>query len=528
MSAPPGDPFAIRKTRGRLFLAILLAGAALRLAYVARPLDARMRAPWRQSDYLAIARNFAREDACILHPRIDWRGDTPGLVEMEGPIVPWIGGMLFRVFGIHAEILRALSCLVELLSLLLFAGLARRTLPPAGATLALAAFALNPLLLDLATALQPEPLMLFLCLAAVVCVERFVAAGESAGALPTTAGAAAGAGWLLACGGALGLAIVAKAPAACLGLLVAWVVLRRLGTAAFLRPAVWAAALLALVPPVLWYSWAKRFYVIWGNSLGLSNEYPFLGVDMLFPPRFLLGLFKWETLGVVTPVGWVLMIAAWSAPWKVLERPLVWYLSVCVFLAAGARTTADDWAFYYHGIAVAPACLLMGMGFVALSQVWPGIARAIAVATCVLLAAAAGYIFRARDHRPDLEAMRLCGLQFQAHIPSGASIVVRGGAVRDDDGMPVAHNESMLFAWLDRRGFTYGNEELSFPTLDRIRARGGRFWIAHPDETARRFITLARARWLEVDRCPDGYALFDLTRPPEPAAPDEAAAEARP
>jgi len=129
VSGPPGDPFTIGGKRGRLFVAILLAGAALRLAFVARPLDHRLRAPWRQADSFQIARNFAREDGCFLHPRIDWRGDTPGLVEMEAPILPWIGGMLFRVFGVHAEILRALSCLAELLSLLLFAGLARRMLP---------------------------------------------------------------------------------------------------------------------------------------------------------------------------------------------------------------------------------------------------------------------------------------------------------------------------------------------------------------------------------------------------------------
>ena len=516
MSAPPGDPFTIGGVRGRLFLAILVVGAALRLAYVARPFDERMRAPWRQSDYMAIARNFAREDACILHPRIDWRGDTPGLVEMEAPIVPWLGGMLFRAFGLHAEILRALSCLAELLSLLLFAGLARRSLPPAGATLALLAFALNPLLIDLATALQPEPLMLLLVLAAVVCLERFDSGASAQGRE----------GWLLLCGASLGLAILAKAPAACLGLLVAWTVLRRTGTAAFLRPAVWGAALLALVPPALWYSWAKRYYVLYGNSMGLSNEYPFLGFDMIWPPRFLVGLFKWETLGVVTPAGWILMIAALSAPWRVLERPLVWYLSVCAFLVVGARTTADDWAFYYHGLAVAPACLLMGMGLVALSQAWPGMARATAAATCLCLAAATVYILHARDHRPDLEAMRRCGLRFQAHIPEGATIVTRGGNLRDNVGMPVAHNESMLFAWLDRRGFTYGNEDLSLPTLQQIAARGGRFWIAHPDETARTFIAQARARYLEVDRCPDGYALFDLTQPGASGAAGDSPAQA--
>jgi 4-amino-4-deoxy-L-arabinose transferase-like glycosyltransferase len=493
------DPFAPGRTAGRFFLALLLAGAALRLAFVARPLDHRLRAPWRQADSFQIARNFAREDPSFLHPRIDWRGDTPGLVEMEAPILPWIGGMLFRVFGVHAAILRGLSCLAELLSLLLFAGLARRALPPAGALLALAAYVFNPLLVDLATALQPEPMMLLFALAAVVCLERW--------------NAGAGDAWLLLAGASLGGSILAKAPAACLGILLAWVVLRRLGLASLRHPVVWAAALLALVPPVLWYAHAKHYFVLYGNSLGLSNEDPFLGLDMLWPPKFLLGLFKWETLGVVTPLGWLLMVASWSAPWAVLERPLVWYGSVVVFLVVGARTTADDWAFYYHGLAVAPACLLLGMGFVALSQAWPGIAKGCAAATLVCLAGAAAFLLHARDHRLDLEAMRRCGLQFAARIPPDGRIVTRGGSVRDEDGRPVAHNESMLFAWLDRRGFTYGNEELSLDTLEGIRARGGRFWIAQPEETRRDFMARARGRFAEIDSCPDGFALFDLDAP---------------
>jgi 4-amino-4-deoxy-L-arabinose transferase-like glycosyltransferase len=528
VSAPPGDPFTAEATGGgapgagvrtgtarRFMVALLLIGAVLRAHTVTRPLDHRMRAPWRQSDSFQIARNFAREDANPLHPRIDWRGDTPGLVEMEAPILPWAGGMLFRAFGIHAPILRALSCVAEILSLLLFAGLARRLLPQAGATLALAAYAFNPLLIDLATALQPEPLMLLFVLLAVVCLERWNAGGGEA--------------WLLLSGGSLGVSILAKAPSACLGILLAYVVLRRLGIGALRSPTLWGAALLALVPPALWYHWAHRFYLLYGNSLGLSNEYPFLGVDMLFPPRFLYGLFKWETLGVVTPIGWILMVASWSAPWRVLERPLIWYSSVVVFLIAGARTTADDWAFYYHGLAVAPACLLMGMGFVALSQAWPGVARACAAATLVLLVAAAVYLMRARDHRPDLEAMRRCGLRFAAHIPADGRIVTRGGEVYDDKGMPVAHNESMLFAWLDRKGFTYGNQDLSFPALERIRSRGGRFWIAHPEETSRKFIAAARGRYLEVDSCTEGFALFDLaTAPGSAASTNPAATEARP
>jgi Dolichyl-phosphate-mannose-protein mannosyltransferase len=480
----------------RLFAAVLLAGVALRLAWVARPLDHRLRAPWRQADTFQIARNFAREDGSILHPRIDWRGDTPGLVEMEFPFFPWIGGMLFRLFGIHAPILRALSALAEIGSLFLFASLARRLLPEGGALLAVAAYAFNPLLLYLSTALQPEALMLFLGLLAVALLERFRVSRR---------------GLTLVCAGAaLGAAILAKAPAACLGLLFAWVVLRVEGPGALRRPAVYAAAALALLPACGWYAWAKHLYHLDGNSLGLSNEYPFLGIDMLFPPRFLVGLARWETLGVVTPFGWLLFVCALSAPLQALELPLVWYAGALVFFVAGARTTADDWAFYYHSVAVAPACVLFGTGFDALRRAWPGVARLLAASTLASLLGAAAYLLHARDTRPDLEAMRRCGLRFVTSIPPGESIVVHGGAMFDEHGSPVAHNESMMFAWLDRRGFSYGDEELSVPTLERIGARGGRFWIASPEEMRRSSSAEARSRFRLVDQCPDGYALFDL------------------
>jgi len=493
-------------------MAILLAGIALRVAWVWRPLDHRIRAPWRQADETQIARNFAREDPNILRPRIDWRRDGPGLVEMEFPLVPWTAGMLDRLLGYREEYLRVLSCLLEIGGLLLFAGLARRLLPPPGAAAAVGLYAVNPLLIYLATAMQPEPMMLFLSLVAMTLLARFDERGSAAS--------------LVLAGAALGGAILGKAPAACLGLVFAWVVLRRLGRRAFASPAVWAAAVLALVPPILWYHWAKGLFLIYGNSLGLSNEYPFLGLDMLRRPVFVLGLLKWETLGVVTPIGWLLLLFAWRAPRAATALPCAWWVSVWVFYLAAARTTADDWAFYYHCVSAAPACLLMGAGFSALlvstggtSLKLPPGARRRALgwlfysATVLALILATAALLRARDGREDLRDMRACGLRFLERIPEGSMIVVRGGSIADEDGFPTAHNQSMFFAWLDRRGFTYGNEELAIPVLQDIARRGGRYWIAETSELRGAMSAAAAQSFHFVARCDPGYVLYDLGAP---------------
>jgi len=503
----------IRRSTARAMILIVLVGAGLRLAYVARPLDHRMRAPWRQSDYTQLARNYWREDPNLFHPRIDWRRDGPGLVEMEFPLVPWTAGMLYRLLGYHEEVLRALSALLEIGGLLLFAGLARRLLPEPGALAAIAFYAFNPLLVYLSTAMQPEPLMLFFSLLAVVLIARWDRMGSNAA--------------ILLAGVALGVAILAKMPAACLGLVFAFVILRRSGFAALKDARVWVAAVLAIAPPAAWYLWARRFWILYGNSLGLSNQSPFLGLDMLQRPEWVLGLLQWETLGVLTPLGWILLLAARRAPRSTMTLAFAWLGSVWILLIVSARTTSADWAFYYHSLAVAPACLLMGAGVATLRD--PGLARvlrfgpgrlrqgvgaALAAGTIVLLAAATVVLIRARDAREDLRAMRACGLRFLTQIPPEGQIVARGGAMRGRYGNPVAHDQSMLFAWLDRKGFTYGNEELSIPMLAGIVARGGRYWIAEADEIKGPLREEVASRFPLLAQCEPGYYLYDLQFPP--------------
>lgn len=48
----------------------------------------------------------------ILYPRVDWRGDTPGYVEMEFPALPWVAGGLYHLFGEQLQIYRLLTALL--------------------------------------------------------------------------------------------------------------------------------------------------------------------------------------------------------------------------------------------------------------------------------------------------------------------------------------------------------------------------------------------------------------------------------
>jgi 4-amino-4-deoxy-L-arabinose transferase-like glycosyltransferase len=494
------------------FALVLVIGAVLRLAYVDRPFDHRLRTSWRQSDYVQIARNYDREGMNILYPRIDWRGDTPGYVEAEFPLVPWFGALLYRVLGYNIVFLRMIAAFFSLAALFLFAWFARSELPGWGALFATAAYAANPLLVYLSTAIQPESLMLFLSLAAFALIRRW----ERTPSFMR----------LLAASAAVAAAILAKSTAASLGLVLAYVILKKQGRKAFSDYRVYLGGLAGVVPPLVWYSWARHFWKVYGNSLGISNETHFIGADILFPPWFLVGNLKWETLGVLSPVGWLLAGAALAGRRTVYAPALVWYSAVWAFYVVAARTSGDDWAYYYHSSSAAPACLLMGAGVAALlerespPQAWftrwrKGIVAGLSACTLAGLLAVAAFLIHLRDSNASLLAMRNCALELADKIPPSEKIVVKGGRMFDEQGHPVAFNEPMVFAWMDRKGFNYGLEEQNIETLDRIAARGGRYWMVLRRDLEQEGLRPAPQRYRLVAEYGEKYVLYDLSRGPE-------------
>ncbi|MFN8644345.1 MAG: hypothetical protein U0802_22815 [Candidatus Binatia bacterium] len=160
------------RARGAALTAVLVLGALLRLAYVDRPFDYRIAHPWRQlSDYLAITRSFARGPRHPLsadrlarrHARLRRDGAAGDPVDRRAhlPRRRPLGAGAARPGG---GVDRGAAPLRD----------ARD--PPAAAGRGAGrdlAIAVNPVLLVLATAIQPEPLLDVCCLLAVLLLWRW-------------------------------------------------------------------------------------------------------------------------------------------------------------------------------------------------------------------------------------------------------------------------------------------------------------------------------------------------------------------
>lgn len=520
----------------RTIIALFVVAACVRAIDVWRPIDGSVRQSWRETDTGAIARNFYREDMNILLPRIDWRGDGPGYVESEFPLFPWTAACLYHVFGYHEEILRVISYLLSLGSCLIFLRLATRLLPRSAIIPAWAVFALSPMAVQMASAVQPEPLMFFAYLAAIDAFIRWIDHERKrdyvVALLATT------------------LAILAKVPAAHVGILFACLCLQKFGTSVFRRRDIWLFGVVSLGVPLAWYWHAHSLWLEYGNSLGISNE----AYHRISTGNFLMTL--WETIPGVMSIEsahiWMGlglffgMIGLLFTRRPEASRPLgYWTLALAAFFVVTGRTTGENWAAYYHIVSTPLAAMLIGLGytesyrthvlinrklivsvviaaavsFVAgdvnagmigpLSRIALFIGATAAVAGLVvdfenslksgrspirpgyllpcrkllatgfiaILVAEIGVIYR--DANPNnLAGTFQTAVDFSRQTNDEDLIVVGGASEVDQHGLLRAADPPYYFFWMDRKGFILHDGDQSIARLHDYHRRGARYFVA--------------------------------------------------
>ncbi|MBT6627325.1 MAG: dolichyl-phosphate-mannose--protein mannosyltransferase, partial [Gemmatimonadetes bacterium] len=144
----------------RVLVVILLAGLGLRLVDIGAPLIDQQ--AWRQTDTAAIARNYLEEGLDRpFYPRVDWRGDTLGYVEMNFPLFPYSVALLYAAAGgVHEWLGRLLAALLSTASAGILYLLCRRTFEDIGvARVAAALYLVVPVSWFFGRAFMPEALM---------------------------------------------------------------------------------------------------------------------------------------------------------------------------------------------------------------------------------------------------------------------------------------------------------------------------------------------------------------------------------
>ncbi|MEU7817543.1 glycosyltransferase family 39 protein [Pseudonocardia sp. NPDC049154] len=431
---------------------------------------------WRQSDTASMARNYAEHGLNLFMPQINWGGNGPGYVESELPIMPWLTGILYTLFGDHEFLGRLVSLVFMLLATAAFWGLAKRILPPTAARWALIAWAVSPAFMRWGTAFMPEATVLAFTLLALLAFCRWLQEDRPV--------------WLVAAAGAVSLAGLAKPTSLHVGLVMAlWLLLAARDR--LRRPSVYLAGLAALVLPVLWLRHASSLYETYGNTFGVisGGDDKFGNLAMWLGADFYLGNLRSEVLFIYGVVGvpFALLGAVWlwrhrrgapAAPFL-----LAGAVALVVYYFAVGRYSGSDLGIQYHVYSLPYAAVATGIGVVAAQRLLrgrlaPRMVAALGVLAVLALGAQSVNVFR-QSFDPDAGTLGTCATQLAAVSRPGDLVVVGTDSTTTMDGVANNYQEPVILYRADRYGWVLAADQYDPARLAGMQAQGAR-WFVNP------------------------------------------------
>lgn len=432
---------------------ILLFGIAIRLIGVASPILGWH--AWRQADTSSMARNFYSGGYDFLNPQIDWGGNTPGIVECEFPIYPYILAMLYPFTGVHAAVGRLVSALFASLTIVYLFLLGRALFGHRTGLWAAALFALLPIVAFYGRVVMPEPLMLCASVAGIYHFVVWVGSSRirdlSLSCLFVT------------------LAALVKLPALYLGLPLLYLAWGKYGRGFIRRPELWSFAGVTLSIVAAWYAHAHALKDVNGLTFGIweygSDKWG--NWDLVFSVRYWnTVLFSHLAERIITwPIMGLFLIGLFhdrrSRTGAVVD---VWLVALLVYLIVVAK---GNYIHEYYQLPLVPPVVLI---VARLLGIWvPGSftnnKRSILLALVLIGAFSLGTIRFVQYHRgEDAQRSHLYQLAqaIQEHTPPRSPILLLDGS------------DPTLLYLAGRKGWHVTIDQLTNPDLTRYRDLGAR------------------------------------------------------
>src|SRR5713226_3223945 len=276
-SPTPAESISLKKLHlsfGVFILAVL--GVAIRVVRITDPFIDFW--SWRQSDVAMIAENFSRNGFHVFFPQINWAGPTPGYVGTEFQLVPLLAALLYRLFGVHEWIGRAVSVAFFAASLPVFFLVVRRLYTARAALAAVSVYIAVPLSIFSSRSFMPDMASLSMALVALYLFTRWLEHDRHP--LVFTGVAVT-----------LALALLVKPFIATVGFALLYLAIGKYGRGWLRATWLWTLATLAVLPSLVWYAHAYyvsisnppyHFFGSGGVGFGSLKDYAGIAEEVVF------------------------------------------------------------------------------------------------------------------------------------------------------------------------------------------------------------------------------------------------------
>lgn len=467
----------------KIIIGLMLFGLICRLYNLTAPLlDYHS---WRQTDTAAIARNFYYNGFNILYPQIDWGGTGPGYVESEFQLVPFIIAIFYKIFGVHEYVARLVIIAFSIGSVYLLYKLVRIYYSRRVAIFSAIFFIISPLELYFGRTVMPDSAMIFFSIGSIYFFNKWTSDERTDSfvlALVCTT-----------------LAFLVKISTLYLGLPLLWLAYAKYGKRLLFEPKLYLFAILALIPPAMWYSFAHSVLAQYNtfDFWNMGSGTKFASWETLIDPRIYITLFESLAIYVFTPIGLLLFIYALSL--KTQAKAYVfhfWFLAVIVFFVlVPLGTIGND---YYQRALIPAAAVFMGR---ALSGIYERKKVLSYVLVVLLFVSSIYYMANAYNQMyPVLDA----GKTVDKIIDENDLIVTT----------PWIGSSPNILYYSNRKGWVVPSDSWSEQTIDHIKDMGAKLLVIAPQTLLSNNPAFARQMFGKYRSIiGSNFVIFDLYRP---------------
>lgn len=471
----------------RIALFIIALGILIQIPLIFKPFTDAAGGTWRQTDTASIAYHFLVNGFRILYPQIYWGGSGPGYVEAEFQLYPFIVALLYAGFGEHLWLGRLVSFVFSTLTIITFFLFARKVLKLPATLWSLILFVFSPLFLRLGTAFMPEATVMFFYVAALYLFYRWLDEQQSLLLFLASASTA--------------LAILVKPTSSHIGLIFALLAIERYGGSIVKNWRAWLAAVICVLPGVLYYWHAHNLYSEYGNTFGLlsGGDSKLGNLYYWLSPHFYKGVAGTEVAWVFTPLAVPVFLIGFFQSLRRRQTILLFsVITIGIYYLIVARYSGYGRGTQYHIYMIPFAALGFGAGIDWLAshkRCRLGVFGVLmAIASIIALVAWSAHSYGGMLRSAEPEDLIACAKCVQKLVPADSRIIVSTtgqSEVMDIPGIPIPDNyqEPMLFFYSQRYGWSLPADWLAPGKIEELRREGASYYVVfnrdliltHPD-----------------------------------------------
>jgi 4-amino-4-deoxy-L-arabinose transferase-like glycosyltransferase len=447
--------------RKRWIWAIVLLAIGIRLYHISFPVAGWH--SWRQADTAAIARNLYQNGFNLLYPQIDWGGNSPGYVESEFQLYPFLVALLYKGFGVDDMFGRLLSVLFSATTVYGLYLLTKKYCSESIALWAAFLYAVVPLNIYFGRAFMPESAMLMFSVLGIYWFSEWVDGGRVIYFI-----------FALLC---VSLAVLLKLPALYLGLPLLYLAYCKYEKKLFKKLSLWLFVFFVFLSAGVWYYHAHQLYLSSGLTFGIwdAGTGKWGNLNTIITAKFYNDVFfKSIAERHLTYAGFVPFVIGLFIHRQTKEEKVFdyWLLAIVVYIIIVAR--GNQVHEYYQLPFILPAVVFAGKAFdkyLSISAFSVSSKARLATSSffglCLVGIFVLAYLRYANFMNGETESSAL--------FKMGASVQ----SLTDENALIVAVNEGnpVVLYRSNRKGWNSSPEDLDSLFLQEKRAQGAKFIV---------------------------------------------------